>query len=164
MTWPLLFLIDVKDRQPGHNRSNRTTGRLSPSGTVANRTARPSGSFRSARLCQNSLDDVSSHVGQAEIAALKPVRQPQVIDAEKVQDRGVTVVYVHDVVDGFIAELVGGAIREATFDPASAHPDREAFAMVVAAVPLRHGRAAEFASPDHERVVKHAALFQVFDQ
>ena len=35
---------------------------------------------------------------------------------------------------------------------------------MVAAVALGHRRAAEFAAPDDERVVEHAALLQVVDQ
>ena len=35
------------------------------------------------------LDDVAVHVGQAEVAALEAERQPGVVDAQAVQDRGV---------------------------------------------------------------------------
>ena len=42
---------------------------------------------------------------------------------------------------------------------------REALDVMIAAVAaLRHRRAAEFAAPDHQRVVEHAALLQVRDQ
>ena len=40
----------------------------------------------------------------------------------------------------------------------------EAFDVVIAAGALGHGRAAEFAAPDDQRVVEHAALFQIGDQ
>src|SRR5260370_17650959 len=39
--------------------------------------------------------------------------------------------------------------------------------MVVAAIvaaAFDHGRSAKFAAPDHERIVEHAALLEVFDQ
>ena len=39
--------------------------------------------------------------------------------------------------------------------------------MMVAAIgppALHHGRAAEFAAPDHQRIVQHAALLQILDQ
>ncbi len=50
------------------------------------------------------------------------------------------------------------------FDAAAGHHEAEAFDVVVAAVALGHGRAAEFAAPDDERVVEHAALLQILDQ
>ena len=125
---PLLLKTDLQHRQVGRRRSNqivarplrrdrceqnRTTVRVVPIGTSTTKKLlqkiKPRGLRRP--LCQNSLDDVSSHIGQPEIPALEPVRQPQVVDAEKVQDRRVEVVDVHDVVDGLIAELVGGIHR-----------------------------------------------------
>jgi hypothetical protein len=56
------------------------------------------------------------------------------------------------------------------FDAAAGHPHREAARVVVAAVvlgvrpPGLVARAAEFAAPDDEGVVEHAALLQVLDQ
>ena len=47
---------------------------------------------------------------------------------------------------------------------AAGQPHREALDVVVAAVALRHRRAAELAAPDDQRVVEHAALLQVRDQ
>src|SRR6185295_14038864 len=41
---------------------------------------------------------------------------------------------------------------------------REALNMVVAPVALRHRRAPEFATPDHQRVLEHVALLEVLDQ
>ena len=72
--------------------------------------------------------------------------------------------------DGVVAELVGLAVRDAAFDAAAGHPHREAADVVVAPafglidVALGHRRAAEFAAPDDERVVEHAALLEVGDQ
>ena len=43
-------------------------------------------------LRQDLRHDVAVHVGQPEVAALEPVRQPRVIDAEQVQDRRLQVV------------------------------------------------------------------------
>ena len=50
------------------------------------------------------------HVGQPEVAALELVGQALVVDAEKVQHRGVEVVDVDDVLDGGVAEFVGVAV------------------------------------------------------
>ena len=48
--------------------------------------------------------------------------------------------------------------------PPPASQMREAFDVMIAAVALRHRRAAEFAAPDDQRVVEQAALFQILDQ
>ena len=50
------------------------------------------------------------HVGQPEVAAVVAVRQPLVIHAEQVQDRGVQVVDADPVLDGLVADLVGRAV------------------------------------------------------
>ena len=68
------------------------------------------------------------------------------------------------VLDGVVAELVGRAVGDARLDAAAGQPDRKAVDVVVAAVALGHRRAAEFAAPDHQRVVEHAALLEVLDQ
>ena len=59
---------------------------------------------------QNRLDDLSLHVGQPEVAALEPVGQPGVVDAEQVQDRRVQVVDVDGVLDDVVGEVVGLAV------------------------------------------------------
>ena len=64
-----------------------------------------------------------------------------------------------------IAMLVGGAVAIAPFDAAAGHPHGEPVVVVVAAVvALRGRRAAEFAAPDDQRVLEHAALLQVGEQ
>ena len=50
------------------------------------------------------------HVGQAEVAAGVAVGEPGVVEAEQVQDRGVQVVDVDRLLDGLVAEFVGGAV------------------------------------------------------
>lgn len=68
-----------------------------------------------------------------------------------------------DVVDGCVTEFIGCAVGDAGFDTASGHEHAEAFDVVVAsggsAFALEHGCATEFAAPDDESVVEHAALF-----
>ena len=68
------------------------------------------------------------------------------------------------VLDREVAELVGRAVRDPAPDPAAREEQREALDVVVAAVALRHRRAAELAAPDDERLVEQAALLQVQDQ
>ncbi len=54
-------------------------------------------------LRQDLADYAAGDVRQAEVATLKAVGQPCVVDAEQVQNRGVQVVDMHRVFDGFIA-------------------------------------------------------------
>ena len=49
-----------------------------------------------------------------------------VVEAEEVQERGVVVVVVHDVLHRVMAELVGLAVGEALLEAAAGHPHREA--------------------------------------
>ena len=44
------------------------------------------------------------------------------------------------------------------FDAAAGEPDREALDVMIAAIALRHRRAAELAAADDQRVVQHAAM------
>ena len=58
-------------------------------------TTTPGGEAQCSR--QDRLDHVAVHVGQAVVAALELERQPGVVDAQAVQDRGVQVVDVDGV-------------------------------------------------------------------
>ena len=68
------------------------------------------------------------------------------------------------ILDDVVAEVVGLAVDRAALRAAAGHPHGEAARVMVAAVvlvgqaALRVDRAAEFAAPDDERVVEHAAL------
>ena len=68
------------------------------------------------------------------------------------------------MLDGVEAELVGGAVDDAALDAAAGQPGAEALRMMVAAVALGAGRAAELGAPDDERVVEQAALLEVLEQ
>ena len=88
--------------------------------------------------CENLADDVSTDVGQAEIAAGVAIGQLLVVQAQQVQDRRVQIVDVDLVFDGVIAVFVGGAVAHARLHAAAGQPHREAVGVVVAAVvPLR---------------------------
>ena len=88
------------------------------------------------------------------------------IEAEQVQDGGVQVVDGGDVLDGLVAELVGGAVAEAALDAGAGQPDGEAVRVVVAAAGalLERRHAAELGDPDDERVVEQAAAVSGRDQ
>ena len=74
------------------------------------------------------------------------------------------VVDVQPVLHGVQADVVGGADGAAAANASAGDPHGEAVGVVVAAVPLfAHGRAAEFAPPDDERVVEEAAPLQIFE-
>ena len=62
------------------------------------------------------------HVGQPEVAALEPERQPLVVDAQQVQQRRVQVVDLDDVLHRVVAQLVGRPVRDAALDPAASPP------------------------------------------
>ena len=89
---------------------------------------------RQLRRCasQGSIT-LPADVGQAEVAALKAVRQLQVVQAEQVQDRGVQVVDVDRVFHRRPADLVGLAVDLAALDAAAGHQHAERIRMMVAA-------------------------------
>ena len=110
-------------------------------------------------------------VRQTEVAALEAVGEAFVVDAEEVQDGGLEVVDVDGMIDGVEAEVVGSAESEAGLDSAASYPDGEGIWMMIAApagsvvdVALNERRATEFAAPDDERVIQHAAHFQVLNK
>ena len=79
------------------------------------------------------LDDFSGYVGQPEIAALKTVGQPSVVESEQVENRRVNVVNVHRFLDRLENELVGSAVNRPAFDGAACQPHREPEWIVVTA-------------------------------
>jgi len=88
-----------------------------------------------------------------------------VIQAKQVQDRGVPVVDVALVLDGFVAVLVGGSVAEAAFDSAARHPGGVALVVVVSAVAaLGCGGSAELSAPDDEGVFQHVSLLEIFEE
>jgi len=107
---------------------------------------------------------------QSLVEPLEPVREPLVVEAEEVEDRGREVAHVHGVPDDVVGEVVGLPVRHTAPDPASREPEREAPWVMIAAVvlagqfPLAVGGSAELSTPDDERVVEEAALLQVLDQ
>ena len=59
---------------------------------------------------------MSMNVGQPALGAVVVVGEGFMVQAEEVQDGGVEVVDVHHVLDGLIAERVGGAEAESALD------------------------------------------------
>src|SRR5579859_7458284 len=67
----------------------------------------------------NLRHDAAFHVGQTEVAAGVAEGQPLVIEAEQMQDGRVQVAHVHRLLDGVMAEFVGGAVTQAALNAAA---------------------------------------------
>src|SRR6516165_4481629 len=113
---------------------------------------------RPRRSGEDRPDDVAVDVGQAEVAPLESVREPLVVDAEEVEQRGLEVMHVDRVGRDADREVVGGAVGDPGADAAAGEPDGEGIRVVVAPpLPavldraLEERRAAELAAPDDER-------------
>src|SRR5262245_15537054 len=68
------------------------------------------------RSRQNVLDDLATNAGESIIEALVEVRQPRMIQAHQVQNRGMKVRDMTALLHRIEAEFVGGADRLAAFD------------------------------------------------
>ncbi len=82
---------------------------------------------------QDLVDHAAAEVGEAVVAAVVAVGEFFVIEAEEVEEGGVEVIHVDFVFDGFVAELIGGAVVDAGFDAAAGHPNGKTFGIVIAA-------------------------------
>jgi len=78
------------------------------------------------------------------------------IEAELVQEGGVEVVNGRHLLNGLVAELIGGAVAVRFLDAGAGQPDREPLGIVVAALRslLKGGHAAELRGPHDERIVE----------
>ena len=119
---------------------------------------RPPIRFLECELRQDFADDLSGHVGEAEIPALEFVGEFFVIDAHLVQDRGLEIMHVDAFVGQVVAEVVGLADADAGLDAAAGHPHGETARVMIAAdrffgeLALAVTGAAELAAPDHQRI------------
>ena len=71
------------------------------------------------------LNDVSPHIGQAEVTALEPECELRMVEPQQMQDRGLDIMNMEGVVDGGEAELVGLAERDTRPDTGAGHPHGE---------------------------------------
>src|SRR6185295_7123111 len=120
---------------------------------------------------QDALNDIAEHIRKPIIAALKAIRELGMIETEAMQNGGLQVMHVHLVLRHMIAQVVGLTIADARLDSAPSHPNAEGMGMMIApdqflflAAILVHGRPPEFAAPDNQCVLEHAALLQILDQ
>src|SRR5439155_26702496 len=103
----------------------------SSTSSAANRTSQienPTGSGK------NSVNHFAENIRQPHVAARKAEREFRVVQAQQVQHRGMQVMDVDFVLDGFVAVFVSGAIKGATLDAAACQPDREAERVVITPV------------------------------
>ena len=107
-------------------------------------------------------------IGEAEVAALAAEGEPFVVDAELVKNGGVEIVDVNLVLNGVIAELVGGTVGEARLHSTAGHPHCEAVRVMITTPGFPHHLsdrgAAKFAAPDDKGIVKQSALFEICDE
>ncbi len=119
---------------------------------------------------QDTFDDRSVNIGQTKVAALMSEGQSLVVDPQTVQNGRVQIVNVHRVFRHVVTEVIRLAVNDPRFDAAAGHPFGVASRMMVATVvclcqtALAINRASEFAAPNHQSILQHAALFQVVDQ
>ena len=89
------------------------------------------------------------------------------VDSELMQNGGLQVMYVYGFFGDVYAVVVGLAVSDATLYAAAGEPVSKAIRVMIAPVilfgefALTINCTAEFAAPDNERVIKHAALFEI---
>lgn len=109
------------------------------------------------------------------IGAVAFVDEALGIEAEEVQEGRVVVVVIHDIFDGLVTELVGGAVGVAALETTARDPHAEAVGVVVApdrlavalgrsGAVLDHGETPHFAAPVDDGGVEETPLFQIAHQ
>src|SRR5262249_17646634 len=99
------------------------------------------------------------------VNAVVTERQPRVIDAQKVQDRGMHVVTISGVFGRTKRPLVTGPVSDTALDAAAGKPIRERKGIMVAtSASLTARHAAKLGRPENDRVFEHAATLQAFDE
>src|SRR5690348_13573759 len=105
-------------------------------------------------------------VGQAAFGAVVVERQAFMVETKNIQDCGVEIVNSGNILDGFVAELIGGAVAEAALNTGAGQPNCEPLGVMIAAasVLLECGHSAKFGYERNESSFQQTALFQIFDQ
>ena len=118
---------------------------------------------RLSRLSQDLLNDPTLlNSSQPLVQPAMEKRQPVVIQTHQVQEGGMQIGDMAALLDCLEAEFIRGAVSDSSFDAASCEPTAEALGMMVSSGPLGCWRAAEFGSPDDQRILQQSAAFQVF--
>lgn len=107
------------------------------------------------------------------LRAIAAVAELLGVEAEEVEEGGVVVVMIDDVLHSVVAKVVGGAVDVAGLEAAAGDPHAEAVGVVVAThrgavlgagAVLNDGQSAHLATPVNDGGVEQAALFQIDDE
>ena len=82
---------------------------------------------------QDVLDYFPVNIRQPVIAALEPVNQSFMVNAQAVQNGGVKIMHMDRIFRDVVAIIIGLTVAESRFDSPSGHPDGKTARMVVAA-------------------------------
>ena len=79
------------------------------------------------------------------------------MNSKEGEDRGVKIMDVDFFIHSEEPVVIRRAVGKAAFDASSRKPHCESLRIMVAPIlTLRRGRSAEFASPNHQSIVKHS--------
>ena len=112
---------------------------------------------------------MTMHIRQTIVTPLRSKRQALVIDAQKMQQSGVQVVYVYWVFHDIEAEVIGLAVGCPRTYSSASEPHGKAPPMMISAIvcgsqpALTVCRAAKFSAPDYQRIIQETSLFQITD-
>jgi hypothetical protein len=112
---------------------------------------------------EDFADDVAAQDGDEFFSAVVHVIEFVLVETQGMQDGGVQIAGPNGVVDRGVADVVRSADDFSALCTAAGEPVGETGRRVVTALffALHRRRAAEFATPNHQRVVEQAALFEV---
>ena len=106
-------------------------------------------------LYQHVVDDMAVDVCETAFEAVVVVTQALVVQAEKVKYGGVKIIDTGDVLLGFPAEGICGAVGVAALYACAGQPAGEAIRVVITSTGsfLESGHAPELSAPDHECIL-----------
>ena len=113
------------------------------------------------------MNHFAFHVREAEVAALETKSEAFVINPQLMQNGGVEVMNVVFLGGRTKSEFVRFAHEVAGLDAAAGEPHAEGVDVMIAprcGALLAHWRAAEFAAPNHQRVIEQPARLEVENQ
>ena len=109
--------------------------------------------------------------GEAEVETEVAEGEAGVVDAEELENGGLKVVDVNGIFGDVETKVIGLADGDAGLDATAGHPHGEGLRVMVPAVAafeggtgFNHGSTAEFAAPNDESVIEHAAFLEVLDE
>src|SRR5262245_45460723 len=121
-------------------------------------------------LSKDTFHHVPANIGKAITPALVFVDKLFVIVAKEVQHGSLKVMNMNRILDNVITQFIRFSIFDAGLHSAACHPDRKTTGMVVASeiisleCSLTIIGSAEFASPDDQRFIEHAAILEILNQ